>query len=178
MASRRGSAGPTSDELKPLPTDSHDILSDLSPDMEDPTENTQRIEPLSIDQMYHSQRKQDKTSHWRNNPYSAGLVEITWRDEVQSNRIGSDADEANGPNRRCCADVASEEMDPSCGCLMISGVVCGRLDAGRIGNMAVLREKNVMVEEPDLDCEVGEGEEIPTKLVSKRVPDLIVGPYW
>jgi hypothetical protein len=179
MAARRAAAAPTSEELKPLPSESHDIMSDLSPNIQVSGGSTHKMESLSIDQIYHSQRKEDKTNHWRNNPYSAGLVDITWRDELRSDRIdGDDGDEANGPNRSCCADVASEEMDPTCGCLTISGIVCGRLDAGRIGNMAVLREKNVMVEEPDLDCEVGEGDLMPTKLVSKRVPDLIVGPYW
>ena len=176
MAARRSAPAPTPDELKPLPTDNHDIISDLSPE-EFPGSN-KNVESLSIDQIYHSQRKEDKTNHWRNNPYAAGLVDITWRDEIRSQRINDDGNEANGPNRTCCADAASEEMDPTCGCLFISGIVCGRLDAGRIGNMVVLREKNVMVEEPDLDCEIEEGGEIPTKLVSKRVPDLIVGPYW
>jgi hypothetical protein len=112
-----------------------------------------------------------------------GLVEPTWRDEIKK-RLGStrrnhtinqDEDtnnnqhqdmEANGPNREFCSDAGQSEMDPTCGCLYMSGIICGRLGFGRIGNMVILKER--VVYETN-----GKGEKVP-----KRVLDCIVGPYW
>ena len=39
-----------------------------------------------------------------------------------------------------------EEIDPGCGCICLSAMICSRLGASRIGNMAVLKERYVMVE--------------------------------
>lgn len=58
---------------------------------------------------------------------------------------------SNGPN-------VQEEMDPGCGCIYLSALVCSRLGAGRIGNMAVLKERFVMVEVDD-DADDLEGQE-------------------
>lgn len=123
---------------------------------------------LSIDQMYSTQRKQTKLNHWHTNEYAAGCVEPTWSDEIHRSQYNEDMDDVNGPNRSCCADAASEEMDPTCGCLMVSGYVCGSscIDAKRVGNMAILKEREVVMEVPlsyseiqalDNDCEEGNG---------------------
>jgi hypothetical protein len=111
-------------------------------------------------------------------------VEPTWKEEIKkrrgtptrSNNNTTDRDEedsflqedmeANGPHREFCSDAGNSEMDPTCGCLWISGHVCGRMGFGRIGNMVILKER--VVYETN-----GKGEKVP-----KRVLDCIVGPYW
>ena len=51
-----------------------------------------------------------------------------------------------------------EEIDPGCGCIYLSAIVCSRLGAGRIGNMAILKERYVMVEvDDDEDNNMEEG---------------------
>lgn len=150
-------------------------------------------DPLSIDQIYLSSKQSARENHWRNNPYATGLVEPTWRDEINRN-INNEQNGANGPNRSCCADAANPEMDPTCGCLVFSGYVCGTFNAGRVGNMVILKESHVMVDEiihddddddDDNNVENGEGDKtskttgaIRTRKVSKRQIDFIVGPYW
>jgi hypothetical protein len=148
------------------------------------------IRSLSIDQIYLSSKQKARENHWRDNPYAAGLVEPSWREEMSRNTTDNDGDNgggvnANGPNRKCCADAVEPEMDPTCGCLLFSGQVCGKLfNAGRVGNMAILKESHVMVdeivaqdEENDMDGGGGDGA-VMTRKVSKRQIDLVVGPYW
>lgn len=133
-------------ELKPLTTEV--IEQDLSSDRAPPS-------PLSIA----AAGKVNRVNHWRNSPYAVGLVHPTWCAELNRS-ADSDYDsdtEANGPNRRCCSDSMDSEMDPTCGCLFFSGLVCGRLGFKRIGNMILIQE-----------AFVGERKEIK----------YIVGPYW
>jgi len=143
---------------------------------EDPSKSAKSSDFLSIDQIYQSSKQSARENHWRNNPYATGLVEPSWKDEIGR---GTESVEngANGPNRRCCADAAEPEMDPTCGCLVVSGYVCGLLNAGRVGNMAILKESHVMVDEIVQDEEVEDGA-VRTRKVSKRQIDLVVGPYW
>lgn len=132
--------------------------------------------PLSIDEIYQSSKQSARENHWRNNPYAAGLVEPSWRDEINRNSEGVE-NAANGPNRSCCEDATEPEMDPTCGCLAVTGYVCGRFNVGRVGNMVILKESHVMVDEVAQDEEAQDGA-VRTRKVSKRQIDLIVGPYW
>lgn len=188
MAPTRRSVAPLEEKratMQPLTTE--DVSDDLLPPSatiskkaattERASLPTQKNEPLSIDQIYLSSRESTRDHHWRNNQYAAGLVEPTWKDEINRNTDSSNGDDANGPNRRCCSDAAEPEMDPTCGCLYYSGHVCGWLNAGRVGNMVILKESHVMVDEITQDAESGDGEVVSRK-VSKRQIDLIVGPYW
>ena len=150
-------------------------------------------QPLSIDQRYSEERMAAKVRHWREGELAAGLVELTWKDELGKHRY-TDENDANGPNRGVCADCCREEMEPTCGCLYLSGLVCSRIGAGRVGNMAILKESTVMVEEeidePDDAEEQMESEHgtasspssssgrVRTRKVHKRRIDLVVGPYW
>lgn len=120
------------------------IDQDLSPNLADQAPPS----PLSIA----ANSKVHRVNHWRNNPYAVGLVHPTWADELKNVEYDSDS-EANGPNRGCCADSMETEMDPTCGCLAISGTVCGRAGFKRIGNMIVISEVNGEIR-------------------------FIVGPYW
>lgn len=140
--------------------------SSLNIDQPTPSSSSQQpnYDPSSSSSSY-STHKANKINHWRNNEYATGCVEPTWSDEVY--RPTSDDNDVNGPNRTCCADATSEEIDPTCGCLMVSGYVCGSrcINAKRIGNMAVLLERNVVLEVPsnsimeDRNDNGGEGKE-------------------
>lgn len=107
----------------------------------------------SIEEQYHSEREQAKLRHWKESDFAAGLVEPTWSDELENYRR----------NGCCCCpreamgQMFHEEIDPGCGCIYLSAVVCSRLGAGRIGNMVVLKERYVMVEADD-DCDECEEE--------------------
>ena len=136
-------------ELKPLKSDPEELIADISP----PSPSPLSIEPGS---------RSYRVNHWRNHPYAVGLVEPTWADEMNRS-IHSDCDsdmEANGPNREPCSDATNAEMDPTCGCLAVSGYVCGRLGYKRIGNMVILKERAV-------DDKSG-----------KTEFEYIIGPYW
>jgi hypothetical protein len=160
----------------------------------------------SIDDEYRTQQEQRRLRHWKESEYAAGLVEPTWADELELSR-------RNGQYCCCVArdamgQVFQEEIDPGCGCIYLSAVVCSRIGAGRIGNMAVLKEKYVWVEreEGELDGEdgdacdgfVGDEESLYKRknssmemessgttsdsntknLIRKREIQLIVGPFW
>ena len=176
----------SSDIAPPPATEVESTLTNNSSNNNPSNDNAARLErlsSLSIDQIYLSSKQQTRENHWRNNPYAAGLVEPTWRDEVSRNHQDANDDDANGPNRQCCEDVAEPEMDPTCGCLLFTGYICGRLNAGRVGNMVILKESHVMVEEEvQADEEAYDGTTdvgtLRTRKVSKRQIDLIVGPYW
>lgn len=89
-----------------------------------------------------------RVQHWKESEFAVGLVDVTWADSRRNNRAGSER-EVN---------------------LTASAYICPLLGAGRVGNMAVLRQSTVYqevrrengtierVERPKLDC--------------------VVGPYW
>ena len=144
---------------------------------------------LSINQRHQSDREQRKLHHWKESEYATGLVEPTWTDEWDVYR-----------EKRCC--------DWGCGCVYPSAVVGTCLGAGRIGNMAVLKERYVIVDADDDDnddslirewgdCFVREEEgesslqsnnnnsntttataTNPKQPVRRRDIQLIVGPFW
>ena len=143
---------PTTSEHNSIHHRQHNNDDDLSNNNNN--NNNNRInsnQNLSIDQIYQSTKQITRENHWRNNPYAAGLVEPTWKEEISrttsDDSPGGNDNDANGPNRQCCADVAEPDMDPTCGCLIVSGYVCGMMNAGRVGNMAILKERHVMVDE-------------------------------
>ena len=105
------------------------------------TDPDDEARPLSIERRYAKERMAAKVRNWKEGELAAGLVELTWRDELGKHRyaVDDDEDDANGANRGVCADCCKEEMEPTCGCLFLSGLVCSRLGAGRVGNMAILR---------------------------------------
>lgn len=169
---------PPKSELKPLTADT-DLSSDLSAnetpsqfiDSCNPKGQTSPLDsgisqssPLSIA----ATARVNRVNHWRNHEFAVGLVEPTWADEInRSTHSDYDSDtEANGPNRECCSDAGNKEMDPTCGCLAITGHVCGKLGYRRIGNMVILRE--------------GYEEIVNSKgeHVRRRKINMVVGPYW
>ncbi|KAL7535931.1 hypothetical protein ACHAXR_009810 [Thalassiosira sp. AJA248-18] len=117
---------------------------DFAPHDDDDDSTKQNNNRSSIEEQYHSEREQTKLRHWKESDYAAGLVEPTWADEreMSSKRGGC----CCCPNREALGQMFEEEIDPGCGCVFLSSVVCSKLGAGRIGNMAVLKERWVMVE--------------------------------
>jgi hypothetical protein len=126
--------------------------------------------PLSIDELYRHERLSAKRKHWKEAPFAAGHVEITWRDEDCCCGAGSGR---SGPS---VAGLTSSEIDPdSSGCLWCSGLFCPRIGAGRVGNMAVLYQVQEWVEQVEEDEETGE-----KKIRRFTRPRLVwlMGPYW
>lgn len=183
-----------------------EIASHTDDDADETTNNDNTT--LSLTAKYRQEKHQTKLRHWKESEYAAGLVEPTWADELEKyNREGR-------AGCCCCCPAGSveldqmfqEEMDPGCGCIYLSAVVCSRLGADRIGNMAVLKSRYVMVEVDD-DDDGGEDEEFVNddeealrnrnktdtdgnkitesaeaskakRMVRKREIQFIVGPFW
>ena len=163
----------------------------------------------TIEEQYKSEREQTKLRHWKESEYAAGLVEPTWADEHFKNQ-------QQGCCTCCCSESSSgggmgqmfqEEIDPGCGCIFLSALVCSKLNAGRIGNMIILKERYVMVEvDEEEDEEEGGQEQIDgfvdeealhqrnnksnddatteknkttiKRLVRKREIQFMLGPFW
>ena len=124
----------------------------------DARDAAQQNNSSSIEEQYQNERERAKLRHWKEGEYAAGLVEPTWADELEMSR-------RRGGCCGCCkkeelGQIFQEEIDPGCGCNYLSAVVCSRFGAARIGNMIVLKERYVMVEEEvDDDDDNDEGQE-------------------
>eukprot|EP00559_Dactyliosolen_fragilissimus_P001850 CAMPEP_0184865598 /NCGR_PEP_ID=MMETSP0580-20130426/18603_1 /TAXON_ID=1118495 /ORGANISM="Dactyliosolen fragilissimus" /LENGTH=466 /DNA_ID=CAMNT_0027364871 /DNA_START=27 /DNA_END=1427 /DNA_ORIENTATION=- len=115
----------------------------------------------SMDERFEAEREANKLRHWREGPYAAGLVEVSWNDErlkqlQHRRRPDSTTTTTTSTENRCCEDVAREEMDPTCGCLYVSGIVCSRLGAGRIGNMIVLKDGPIVRKNSDGEATISD----------------------
>lgn len=111
--------------------------------------------PLSIEST--------KIKHWKESPFAVGQVGVTWEEECTSEHFCCD--------QQCCR----EDVDANC-CICCSGIVCAKLGAGRVGNMAVLKQSMEWVEHVEQDEETGE-EKVIRKYQRPRL-DCVVGPYW
>jgi hypothetical protein len=124
-------------------------------------QSKKELTPLSIDERYFREREEARIKHWRDSPFAAGLVNVSWRDE------GS---------KGTCGGLMQENVDPdSGGCLCCSSLVCGGIGAGRVGNMAVLSQSNEWVEEVEEDEETGEQK---VRRFTRPTLHFVVGPYW
>jgi len=189
-------------EISPLEIANDDISSTTNGN----TNNT----TSTIEEQYKSEREQTKLRHWKESEYAAGLVEPTWADEHYKNQ-------QQGCCTCCCSESSTgggmgqmfqEEIDPGCGCIFLSALVCSKLNAGRIGNMIILKERYVMVEVDDNEeDEEGGGQEqidgfvdeealhqrnnksnndtttektktTTKRLVRKREIQFMLGPFW
>jgi len=163
---------PLSESLGPLVTsatldgaDSDDDSDPSHKNGEPPGRST-----LSIEQRYQQERQASRMKHWRENTHCAGLVEPTWQDELDN----------SNPCCGCCPNVdldsRSDEMEAgACGCVYISACVCSKFGAGRVGNMAILKQSQEWVEEIQEDEETGE--DTKRRFTRPRY-DWIVGPFW
>lgn len=132
-------------------------------DPSDDTNNNNNLAPLSIEDRYEEERKNSKLKHWKESPFAVGAVGISWEDECNPE---------NGKN--CCQQCCSEDVDSQC-CICCSGYFCGKLGAGRVGNMAVLKQGSEWVELVEVDDETGEE---TTRKYQRPTLDCVVGPFW
>lgn len=121
--------------------------------------------PLSIEQRYDVERMAAKRNHWHESPYAVGLVERTWSEHLQ--------------NSNPCEYPSTDDNDSmdsnACGCVYMSALVCSKLGADRVGNMAVLKQTQEWVEEVEKDEETGE--ETTRRFTRPRL-QCMVGPFW
>mmetsp|Transcript_4210 Transcript_4210/g.7478 ORF Transcript_4210/g.7478 Transcript_4210/m.7478 type:complete len:389 (-) Transcript_4210:331-1497(-) len=136
-------------EISPLEIANDDITPIDSQQSNNTTNNNDNDPSSTIDEKYKTEREQTKLRHWKESEYAAGLVEPTWADELETYRKRGRC--CCCPDREAMGQLFQEEIDPGCGCTYLSAVICSRLGAGRIGNMAVLKERHVMVEVEEED---------------------------
>jgi len=181
-----------------------EIASGDDDDDQQPADITNNDDTLSLTEKYRQEKHQNKLRHWKEGEFASGLVEPTWADELEKyNREGRSGCCCCCPPSAELDQMFQEEIDPGCGCIYLSAVVCSRLGADRIGNMAVLKSRYVMVEvEDDDDGEeheefVNDDEEAlrnrnkgsdtkndektkkqTKRMVRKREIQFVVGPFW
>jgi hypothetical protein len=114
---------------------------------------------VSVEERCENERHNQKVRHWKESPFACGLVEITWADERLK----------NNPPPSAAADEFSVD---SANCLCFSAAVCPHLNAGRVGNMSVLRQSTVTVDFEYTDEETGE---LRIERVARPRLDLVVG---
>jgi hypothetical protein len=115
---------------------------------------------LSLDARYESENQSIKMKQWKEGYFAAGMTAATWGEEYQKWRH----------NFRDQILMLDDNEKSPCGCC--SAVVCGLLGAGRVGNMAVLKQSTEWVEEEEED----ENGELRTKRVTRPRLDVVVGP--
>lgn len=116
---------------------------------------------LSLEARYESETQAMKLKQWKEGHYAAGMTAATWGEEYQKWRH----------NFREQLLKFDENDGSPCGCC--SAVVCGALGAGRVGNMAILRQSQEWVEEEEEDEDSGEKK---TRRFTRPRLDIVVGP--
>jgi len=99
----------------------------------------------NVDSYSSNIQQEHKISLWKEGPYAAGLVEVSWNDErTKYSKI---------------KDYLSEDENHTCKIEIMSSYICPLFNAGRIGNMIILKDH--------ID-----------EITNERVLDIVVGPYW
>ena len=127
-------------------------------------EETTTISP-SINGRYHSENQQLRTQHWRESYFARGCVLSTWEAEYAQLQ-------ENGWKGECSRMMDGKDNNSvPCGCC--SAILCSALGAGRVGNIAVLKQSNEWVTE-----EVPDEENGGTKTERSTRPrlDFVAGP--
>jgi hypothetical protein len=117
----------------------------------------------SLDARFDAEHQQLKLKAWKEGHFATGLVPATWEEEYASYRTDM---------RAQCMKMVDNDNPTPCGCC--SALVCSMLGAGRVGNMAVLRQSTEWVEEVVED----DNGEATTKRVTRPRLDFVAGPYW
>ncbi len=101
------------------------------------------LSPTTIEDTEEARRIQ----HWKESPFAVGLVDVTWKDSRRS-RVGSEQE-----------------------CYMkASAWICPLLGAGRVGNMAVLKQSTVYHEVKRNDGSI--------ERIERPNLQCVLGPYW
>jgi len=98
-----------------------------------------------------SQYQQQRIKQWKEGPFATGFTEQTWEADYNKFRHNLGGE---------CSKCMDNDDTMPCGCC--SAIVCSALGAGRVGNIAVLKETE----------ERGEDGERKRKLL------IVAGPYW
>jgi hypothetical protein len=120
----------------------------------------QPVASLSLDERYETEANNMKQKLWKENPFAVGLCEPTWEEEYTKFK--------RNPKQQC-VDTAESDGVP---CICCSAMVCAAIGAGRVGNMAVLKQSTEWVEEVEED---GNGGEKIRRFTRPKL-DIVVGP--
>ena len=129
---------------------------------EAPEENkaAQPVASLSLDERYETEANNLKQKLWKENPFAVGLCEPTWTEEYAKFK--------RNPHQQC-VDTAEGDGVP---CICCSALVCSAIGAGRVGNMAVLKQSTEWVEEVEED----EDDVEKIRRFTRPKLDIVVGP--
>jgi hypothetical protein len=106
---------------------------------------------------YEIRKHNHRIKKWKDSAFAVGLTEPTWKEE------------------RTREPYTPSLPRDDTGCLCCSAHVCALLGAGRVGNMAVLKQSQEWVEEVEDDQETGQ--QTVRRYARPRL-DIVVGPYW
>ena len=118
--------------------------------------------PLSIDDRYEAENQNLKQKIWRENHFAVGYTEPNWSDEYTKYRKNMTGE--------CCDAAGDTDGLP---CICCSAAVCSLIGAGRVGNMAVLKQSTEWVEEEE---DPGDGSEPVVRRFTRPRLDIVVGP--
>lgn len=127
-----------------------------------PEENkvSQPVASLSLDERYETEANNLKLKHWQESPFAVGMCEPTWTEEYAKFK--------RNPKQQCM-DTTDGDGVP---CICCSAMVCGAIGAGRVGNMAVLKQSTEWVEE----VEENEDDVEKIRRFTRTKLDIVVGP--
>ena len=120
----------------------------------------------SLDVRYNEESKQMKIKNWKDGPFATGYTPATWEEEYDNYR--------NNVRGECMKMVDNNENVVPCGCC--SAFVCSKLGAGRVGNIAILKQSTEWVEE--ISEEVDDNGEPKMKRFTRPKFLFVAGPYW
>jgi hypothetical protein len=113
-----------------------------------------------LDVRYEEEAKNLKIKQWREGHFATGVMDGTW-DEAYAKYKRNPKDE--------CFSMSDDDGTP---CLCCSAMACSAIGAGRVGNMAVLKQSTEWVEEEEVD----ENGESTARRFTRPKLDVVVGP--
>lgn len=121
--------------------------------------------PLTLDDRYEAGTKSSRLQMWKEGHFAAGMTAPTWSEEYQKWRTNF---------REECTQL--DNSPDGAPCLCCSAVVCGALGAGRVGNMAILKQSTEWVETEEVDETGG----TRARRFTRPRLEFVVGPvsYW
>jgi len=127
----------------------------------------EKIAPISIDDRYGTESEQIRAKQWQESYFARGCTLDSWDAEYNEMK-------ENGWKGECSKMMDGKDRNAvPCGCC--SAIICSALGAGRVGNIAVLKQSNEWVTEEVADEETGRTK---TKRYTRPRLDFVAGPYW
>ena len=150
MVQRRGA--PAKEEMLPF-------SENLAGDVENLVKESKSMD---MDSRYDSEDKAMRIKQWREGPFASRMA-ASWNE--------ANARFMKRPGEECFN--MSDDVD-GMPCFCCSALVCSRIGAGRVGNMAVLKQTTEWVEEEEID----ENGDSRIRRFTRPKLQIIVGPYW